>query len=411
MKRLLVICLVLSGLSSHGQELTLDYYINQAKTNSPLLADYRNRIQSGKMDSLLIKASYKVQVNGISNDYYAPNVKGFGYDNVITNGGQISAQVQASKSFVSRNNLSAQYETVHLQNEILGNSGMIAEKDLRKTVTTQYITVYGDMVTLHFNREILSLFEKEEKILKKLTQANIYKQTDYLTFYVSLQQQQLSVKQSEIQYKNDRATLNYFSGIVDTGSVNLAAPVLQLGKLPEIYTSSLYRQYTLDSLKLLNEKKTIDYTYKPKFNAFADAGYNSSVIYDFYKNFGAGFGVALSVPIYDGKQRTLKYQKITLAERTRQSYRGFFLDQYNQQIAQLMQQLTATESLIHDIEGQIKYAGTLVDVNQKLLETGEVRITDLILAINNFLAARNLLNQNSVSQMQIINQINYWQAI
>jgi hypothetical protein len=40
-----------------------------------------------------------------------------------------------------------------------------------------------------------------------------------------------------------------------------------------------------------------------------------------------------------------------------------------------------------------------------------VRITDLILTINTYLNARNLLNQNYVNRMQIINQINYWQAL
>ena len=411
MKTILALSLLLLSLSSRGQERTLDYFISHAKSSSPLLADYRNQIQAGKIDSQLISASYRPQVNGISNDYYAPNAAGFGYDNVITNGGQISAQVQATKSLVSKGNLNAQYRAVSLQNESLGNNSALVEKDLKKTITTQYITVYGDLVTLNFNREVLTLFEKEEKILKKMTQANIYKQTDYLTFYVSLQQQQLSVRQSEIQYKNDCATLNYLSGIVDTSSFILTAPSLQLAALPDIYQSPLYRQYTLDSLKLLNDKKTIGYSYKPRVNVYADAGYNSSLMYDFYKNFGAGLGLTLSVPIYDGKQRSMKYQKLSLAERTRQDYRGFFLNQYSQQIAQLMQQLNATGSLIHDIEGQIKYAGTLVDVNQKLLETGEVRITDLILAISNFLTARNLLNQNTISRLQIVNQINYWQTL
>ena len=107
----------------------------------------------------------------------------------------------------------------------------------------------------------------------------------------------------------------------------------------------------------------------------------------------------------------MKYQKINIAEDTRQHYRDYFLRQYNQQIAQLSQQLRSTESLINDINGQIKYSGTLIDVNKKLLETGEVRITDLILTINTFLNARNLLNQNYVNRMQIINQINYWQAL
>ncbi len=212
MKTICALGLLLFSLASKGQERTLDYFISHAKSSSPLLADYRNQIQAGKIDSQLISASYRPQVNGISNDYYAPNAAGFGYDNVITNGGQISAQVQATKSLVSKGNLNAQYRAVSLQNESLGNNSALVEKDLKKTITTQYITVYGDLVTLNFNREVLTLFEKEEKILKKMTQANIYKQTDYLTFYVSLQQQQLSVRQSEIQYRNDCATLNYLSG-------------------------------------------------------------------------------------------------------------------------------------------------------------------------------------------------------
>ena len=137
-------------------------------------------------------------------------------------------------------------------------------------------------------------------------------------------------------------------------------------------------------------KKPIFYTYKPKLNIYADAGYNSSLQYEPYKNFGLSAGLNFSVPIYDGKQRKMKYQKINIAEDTRQHYKDYFLRQYNQQIAQLTQQLRSTESLINDINGQIKYSSTLIDVNKKLLETGEVRITDLILTINTFLNARNL---------------------
>ena len=184
-----------------------------------------------------------------------------------------------------------------------------------------------------------------------------------------------------------------------------------MGTMPDIYNTPYYRQYTLDSLTLVNQQKTIFYGYKPKLNVYADAGYNSSLQYEPYKNFGVSAGLNFSVPIYDGKQRKMKYQKINIAENTRQQYKDYFLRQYNQQIAQLSQQLSATESLITDINNQIKYSSTLIGVNKKLLETGEVRITDLILTINTFLNARNLLNQNYVNRMQIINQINYWQAL
>jgi outer membrane protein TolC len=411
MLRLIYIWILLAFTTVHAQERNLDFYYQYAKTSSPLLADYRNQLQAASVDSQLLKATQKIQVNGISTNSYAPVINGYGYDIAITNGAQISAYVQASKNIITSANLATQYETIRLMKSSIGNTALLAEKDIRKTITTQYITVYGDYQTFKFNLEILTLFRNEDSLLKKLTQAGIYKQTDYLTFYVSLQQQQLFVRQSEIQFRNDCATLNYMSGIVDTSLVSLVAPDLQLRTMPDIMTSPFYRQYSLDSLNLINQQKSILYLYKPKLNLYADAGYNSSLQYEPYKNFGMSAGLNLIVPIYDGKQRNMKYQKINIAEDTRQHYKDYFLRQYSQQIAQLSQQLQSTESLINDINGQIKYSSTLIDVNKKLLETGELRITDLILTINTFLNARNLLNQNYVNRMQIINQINYWQAL
>ncbi len=205
--------------------------------------------------------------------------------------------------------------------------------------------------------------------------------------------------------------LNYLCGIVDTSVRVLPDPVLNLTYLPNAYGSLFYQQFTIDSLKFINDRSIIDYSYKPRLNVFVDAGFNSSLNYEAYKNFGTGFGLSLNVPIYDGKQKLLKYRKIDIAERTRSAYRDFYLRQYDQQIAQLMQQLKLTESLIREIDGQIKYSDTLMSVNLKLLESGAIRITDFVLSVNTYLNARNLLNQNYISRLQIINQINYWESI
>jgi outer membrane protein TolC len=408
MKYLFFIFISLGFLRAAGQDRGLSYFLERAKANSPLLKDLQNQISSNQVDSALIKASYLPQVNGISNNSYAPVIGGYGYDGAITNGGQLSALVQASKTFVSKANLQNQYQTVGLLNESLRNSGSLSEQDLIRNITSQYITVYGDMLVMNFNLEILDLYRKEEGLLKSLTQSNIYKQSDYLTFYVSLQQQQLAYRQSRISFKNDYGTLNYIAGIMDTSSLSLADPSLEQETLPDVYRSVFYRQYMIDSLKFNNQKAAIQFSYKPKLNVYADAGYNSTLTYLPYRNFGTSVGLSLIVPIYDGKQRNLKTQKIDISERTRQQYRDFFLSQYGQQIAQLRQQLQETDLLIAEINGQIKYAKTLIDANGKLLETGDVRITDFIIAINTYLNARHLLNQNYISRLQIINQINYW---
>jgi outer membrane protein TolC len=391
-----------------GQSNSLDFYVGRALENSPLLNDYRNQALLGQLDSQLIKASYQPQVTGSSNNSYAPVIHGYGYDQAISNGGNYTTVVQVNKTLVGQHHLQTQYETIRLQNQGLTNTAKITEQDLKKNVTAQYITAYGDLQQLIFNREIYALLEKEEVLLKDLTQKNVYRQTDYLAFLVTLKQEGLLLRQLEIQYRNDHGMLNYLCGIVDTAATTLDDPGIQLQTLPDINGSVFFRQYHLDSLKLRNDRSLIDFSYKPKANLFADGGFSSSLAYQAYKNFGVSFGFSVTVPIYDGHQRKLQYSKLEVQERTRTGYKSFFTNQYNQQIAQLTQQLKATEDLIGQINDQVRYSQTLIDVNGKLLGTGDAKIADYILALSNYLNAKNLLTQNNITRLQIINQINYW---
>ena len=107
-------------------------------------------------------------------------------------------------------------------------------------------------------------------------------------------------------------------------------------------------------------------------------------------------------------QKKLQYSKIAIAEKTRANNRSFFSSQYKQQINQLRQQLQATEELLSSIIAQLKYTQGLIEVNGKLLEAGEARITDYILALNNYIVVKNLVTQNMISRLLIINQLNYW---
>jgi outer membrane protein TolC len=398
--------LIAGGLSA--QSNTLEYYISQALDNSPLLKDYRNQQQTNSLDSQRIRAIYRPQVNGTSFNSYSPVIGGYGYDGAITNGGNVTAHAGVNKTLVSRKNLGNQFETLHLAGQSIANTAKISEQDLKRTITAQYITAYGDLQQLNFSTEIYTLLRKEDTILKTLTEHNVYRQTDYLTFLVTFQQQELVARQLAIQYQNDFATLNYLSGLAGTDTVSLQEPAIVLNQLPPSEYSVFYRQYTLDSLKLVNNRAAVDFGYKPKVNLFADAGYNSTFAYRPYKNFGTSFGVSVTVPIYDGRQKRLQYQKLGVLERTRAGYKDFFERQKNQQVAQLMVQLKSTQELIEKIKNQIKYADGLIRVNTRLLETGDAKIADLVIALNNYLAARNLLTQNTVSQWQIINQINYW---
>jgi len=406
--RLLFFALLFFPCCLFSQVKDINYYINASINNNPQLFEYRNLIASNRIDSELIAAGNHFQVAGNSNSYYAPVINGYGYDVAITNGQQLAALISVSKQIYNGKNLSAQFENLRLQRDSLHVSSAITTQDIKKSIISQYITAYGDQLQLDFNDEVISLLSNEDSVLKILTQKNVYRQADYLSFLVTLQQQQLIRSQLFVQYKNDFATLNFLAGIVDTNTIRLAEPNIQVVKNLVYDSSAFLLKYKVDSLRLLNEKALVDIEYRPKVSLFADAGYQSTLTIAPYKNFGTNVGINLSIPIYDGHQKQLQYTKINIEERTRQRQKEYFNKQLQQQVQQLQQQLASIEDLVGPINKQIDYLKTLIDVDGKLLQTGDIKITDYVLALNNYITSRNLIVQNIISRFQILNQLNYW---
>ena len=408
-KKIIIIFLsFLLPLFSLAQNKDLDYFINQSLEHDPRITEIQNLVFANRIDSELIIAANKPQVIGSGNAYYAPIIYGYGYDMAITNGQQLSALVAVNKQIYNKRNLNLRFKSLQLQNDSLINSSAITKQDIKKAIIIQYITTYGNQLQLDFNDELIHLLTKEEELLKKLTQNNVYKQSDYLTFLVTLQQQQLARNQLLVQYKNNYASLNYLAGIVDTTTEKLSVPEIHVIQNYQPYESPFFLNYKIDSLRIENERMISNAQYRPKVNLFADAGYQSSLILTPYKNFGYNFGINLTVPIYDGHQKQLQFSKLDIQQKTLQKKQEFFGTQYRQQLQQLYQQLNDIEGLNTNINKQIEYLETLIKVDGKLLETGDIRITDYVLALNNYITAKNLVVQNQIAKYLVIQQLNYW---
>lgn len=408
MKYLFCSIFFLNSVICFAQSRNLDYFLKQASQNSPVVRDYQNQILISRIDSQLLKASLRTQVNFLNTNSYAPNIKGWGYDPAITNIANLTAIFQANRNFVTTNNLAAQLRTLDLQRRALLDTIQLSQRDLVRTITDQYITAFADQLAIDFTREVYELMKNEEVMLKKLTEQSVFKQTDYLNFYVTMQQQELTYLQAQNQYAADYLTLNYLAGIVDTSIQRIEKPDLQEVLQNNLDSSVFLKRFATDSLRLANEKELIGYQYKPRVGAYVDGGYNSSLQYLPYRNFGFSAGLSLTIPIYDGHQRQMKYAQVDIRERTRQANKQFFVNQYYQQVAQLRRQLKATDLLVDKINKQIEYSHTLIIANNKLLETGDIVMRDYVTAINNYLNAQNLLTLNTIERLKTMNQINYW---
>ena len=187
-------------------------------------------------------------------------------------------------------------------------------------------------------------------------------------------------------------------------------------KNPEITTKNIQKQdkiiflkqFENDSLKFVNQNKLIDNTYKPSLSLLGDAGYLSSFANQGYKNFGFSVGFGLSIPIYDGGQKSLQHQKNEISLTTNLGYKSNFNKQYQQQLLILNQKLKQVIENEKQLQSQLQIADALIEADKKLLLTGDVQITDFVIAIGNIITINNSISQNKINKLLLINEINYW---
>ncbi len=408
-RKILFVFLVISLFPDMtAQQQDLGYYLDQGLQNSPLLKYYENRLRSGHIDSLRLRAGLGVQVSATSVNSYAPVYRGWGYDEVKTDIFQVGAMVGISRQITGGNHLLNKYQALNLQNQSVFLEGSLSEKDLKKEIIAQYILAYGDQKQYLVNAEILEVMKQEEQVVKRLAEQGVLKQTEYLSLLVNLRQQDLITSQSANQTRTDIETLNYICGLYDTARVKLAEPALVLSVPAEVNRTPFYQQFVTDSLRLVNADRQINFDYRPRLSVYADGGYLSSLAYTPWKNFGLSAGLTLTVPIYDGRQRKMQHDQVAISQETRAGYQHFFTGRYRQQIAMLTRQLMSNDLLGRQSRDQLNYAQTLVDANRLLLNSGDIAVTDFLLSVSNYLTIKIILTENTRTRFNIINELNYW---
>ena len=406
-KNILITIIFITCIFANVLAQSVDDYVSCGLKNSPLLYDFNNQKLAGKLDSLLLLATFKPQVNQLTQAIHYPSGTGWGYDEAITNGGTYSSLVSVIQPLFTRKRISGQLQTIDLLNQTLKLNTKITILDLKKSITSQYLTVYNDFTQNQFNQSVLELLNKEQKTVKALVDKGVYLVTDYMNLQILIRSQSIAISQSLIQLENDLALLNLLCGIYEKQDIKLVKPDLSVQNNYGAENSPVFAQFRIDSLKNRNSRQLIDLNYRPKINIFADGGFNGIAPENVPHNFGASVGVNFSVPIYDGKQRKLQYEKIDLAENTRINYKRYYSSQYKIQFDQLKNQLNMTEHLLGEISNQLTEQERLIELYRIELEKGLVRFLDFITVFNSYTATKITCLVTEVNRLQIINQLNY----
>lgn len=404
----IIFILLLAQIGVSSQSLTLEYFIQKAKKNNPLLYDLRNRKLTTELDSLKDLAGYGWMASASSNFMMAPTYKGFGLDPTLSNGQTAEAMVTVSRQLISHKDLQLKMNRYRLNKKSLDNQSKISTKMLERTVTEQYINAYLNQELLHLSNEIIIFLEKEDQALKTLASSSIIKQTDYLNFKVILQQNKLANEQQHAQWLGNISTLNYLCGIHQTADDSIANPMITLSQL-QPYNESIYGEsFRIDSLKNKNNEQLINLNYKPHVSFFTNTGYSSSFMSrDAYKNFGFMMGVNITLSLYDGKQQKIGLQQNELDNQTRLQYRDSEKSRYDQQTQDLLKQIAQCDKMIAMAPQQFTYTKTLIDANARLLSSAGTTMTDFLSSITNYMNVRAIDIQNRTNKMLLINQLNY----
>ncbi len=404
---LLVVSFFLSFLPGKSQDQTLDYFLQEGIKNSPLIRDLNGQIRSNRIDSLLIKAMNQPRVEFRGYAFYAPVVNHFGYSEILTNIANLTTVMSVSQQIFNKKTVDANLLKTDIQKQSLANTVRLTENSLKKAITAAYLDAYSTYSEISVNLELLSFAKEQEKILKSLTRNGIYKQTDYLSFLIDMQGQELQVRELNLQFRKQSSDLYILCGIRDTGVFSPVKPELKNRSASKTEALPMFTRFFIDSLRITNENILIDRNYKPAISWFSEAGLINNDPSVIYQNFGLSFGLNFTLPVYDGNQRKLNHQKLKSEEDIRAGYVVAFKQQYYQQLQEWLDELDQTRSLLPAVSLQVRNMELLVNQEKELVSKGSGSITDYLIAVKNYLSVRKSLIQYEVRLLQIQNEINY----
>ena len=93
------------------------------------------KLNAASSDSLLVRAAKRPLVEAKSQLQYSPVYDNFGYDEVITDGGNYTAVLGVSQTIFNKKEIASRYKSVELQKRALNNSSRLSENELNKLIT------------------------------------------------------------------------------------------------------------------------------------------------------------------------------------------------------------------------------------------------------------------------------------
>jgi outer membrane protein TolC len=426
MKRflLLIISLLIVFEIANAQQRDLNYYLEKAKSNSPLIQKNRNDAKIIDLDLQQTERILKSpEINLESNVLFAPiithtgtsnrlNITSPGADNYsgydlgITNGGQYQAFISIKQPLLGKMNsqvYALKSEISRKQNE---NSTTLTIHEMEQLVAYQYILCLKSKAQLKNSEITKQQLGEQLGLMKKLVENAVYKQSDLMLLLIAKQDMELAGKSFEDDYKSNLYDLNLLCGINDTTAVEIQEPDLQL-KPTTGSGSQFLTSYKLDSLSIIADQSISELKYKPQLSTFANAGLNA-VNVPAFNRLGFSAGLTFSWNLYDGNQRKLEREKSNVNISTLLFEKNHFITQQEINKNKIRSQLKSLDERGAILEDQLQQYEKLCKAYENELSQGLVSVMDFKNLLKDITVKKQEFLLQRMEKQLLINSYNYW---
>jgi hypothetical protein len=413
--------LAASVLSAQQRDLT--FYLEKAKLNSPLINRNLNEKKIAGLDLQQVRSILsKPEINLASEVLLAPiisrdnNSAHFelvsdgatdyrGYDLALTDGGHFQALVSLKQPLLAGSKYKVYADKAGISGQINDNNITLTIHELEQVVAYQYVLCIQSMKQADNSLTLMNELDEQLKLMKRLVESAIYKQTDLMILQIEAQNYKAEYKMFQAEYLSNLYDLNLICGISDTSEVDLQD--LSLTIKPE-YTgrSNFLTSYKLDSLDIIADQAINELKYKPQLDLYADAGLNAAYLPNINR-FGVSAGIAFTWNIFDGHQRNIQREKSAINLQTLEFEKKNFMTRNDISKNKILNQLDAVNQRIMLYEQQVDQYSDLYNAYSRELSQGEVSVMDLKNLIKDIAAKKQEILQLKMEKQLLINSYNY----
>jgi outer membrane protein TolC len=397
----------LSKNNCFSQEKNLNFYLESAVNNNPVINENKQLLNTYLTQKKLIKASTTRPLLFTTANYlFAPTFGEYGYDSAVTNGGLYSLMLNFDYPLFRGTAYDVRLKSIQADQSTYNNTIALTRHEIERDVTDQYIKSYFDLKQIDYINEVIGYLETQKAVLESLAKNNLVMMTDVKLLDIEYQNQVISKYKQENLYRSGLMQLNLLAGIKDTSLVVLAEPDIPFNK-SNVMRSNFLAQYEIDSLKLEMEQKMFELNYNPQLDFFVNGGLNAVTYHDIQKKVGFSMGFNFTFSLYDGNQRGLNGQLIRIRQDIVSNNKYNFIKQNDIRKANIIRELDDLEKTGKLQETQSENYISLIDLQQREIEAGLVSVVDYINTLKNYITVKNDLLSIQGERLTLINEYNY----